>query len=78
MRHHFYRLCGRIRHLVCILRGRHTAEGGDWGYALHEKFGQKGMVDRFCPYCMKLVARVPLDDEERRDEILDWVDVARG
>jgi hypothetical protein len=73
------RLRGRLRRSLCILRGRHTAKGGDWGYALAFAGGdRRGMVDRFCPNCMKLVDRVPLDDFEHSGDVLDVIDLARG
>jgi hypothetical protein len=68
--HRLYRVRARLRRFVCRLRGRHTEEGGDWGYAMREQFGQKGIVELFCPNCMQLVRCCPLEDFDSMDEVL--------
>ena len=67
-----HRAWGKVVALWCRLRGRHTAENGDWGY------GGNGLVDRFCPNCMKRVRREPLDDCHVQEDVLDTWEWAKG
>ena len=66
-----YRFRAEARRLFCRASRRHTESLCEWGYGLD------GMVDLYCPNCLQLVRRVPLDDFEERDAVLGWVEQAR-
>lgn len=66
------RLIGKLDAWRCRLLGKHTVTDGDWGY------GMKGMVDLYCPHCLQIVRRVPLDDFSSLDDLFFWLDQARS
>lgn len=68
----FNRRWGAIKRMWCILKGTHLVSSADWGY------GGAGIVDLYCPNCLKIVRRVPLDDFSSLDDLLYWLDVAHG
>lgn len=72
LRHRLHRLRGYVRAWVCRLRGQHTTTAADYGY------GFDGVVDLYCPNCGKIVRRVPLDDFDGLDHLLDTVTKVRS
>lgn len=72
LRHRIHRGLGRLCKFVCIVRDRHTESHADWGY------GGNGMVDLYCPNCLKLVRRVPLDDFRALDDLISAVEIAKA
>ena len=48
---------------MCRLQRRHTEQESDWGY------GMNGVVDLYCPNCLQIVRRVPLDDFPGNDAV---------
>lgn len=66
---------GWIYKVICIIKNQHTSKDGDWGYAVNfAKRGRKGLVDLFCPNCLQFVRKIPLDDFDKKDEILDTLE----
>lgn len=71
LRHRWYRARGFFRKVICILRGTHIVSESDWGYA------GDGMVDAYCPNCLKIVRRIPLDDFPGTGQVIDVLELAR-
>ena len=69
LRHIWYRTWAQCRRLACWMAGRHTTSGADWGY------GMKGIVDLYCPNCLQIVRRVPLDDHPQNAAVFDALDL---
>lgn len=67
-----HRLTGRARGAVCRILGRHVVSGTDWGYA------GGGMVDCYCPNCGQIADRVPLEDFQGMDHVIETVRDARA
>lgn len=66
-----HRIKGWFRRIGCIMRSMHTHIDSDWGY------GMNGIVDRYCPNCLQIHSRVPLDDFEHSDQVFKALDTAR-
>ena len=62
-----HRLLARLQAVLCRWRGQHVISGSDWGYA------SNGMVDCYCPNCLQIVARKPLEDFSGMQGVIDTV-----
>jgi hypothetical protein len=50
----------------------HVVSAGDWGYA------GGGMVDCYCPNCLQIVCRKPLEDFQGMDAVVETVRAAHA
>ena len=66
------RLIAKFDGWRCKRRRQHFTTTCDWGY------GMNGMIDLYCPNCLQVVDRIPLDDFNGIDSVLDAIDKARS
>ena len=66
-----YRTRARLRALCCKASGRHVASPFDWGYSF------RGKVDLYCPHCLQLVRRIPLEDFESMGAVFSAVEISK-